>query len=102
MTVRQPRSKGRTGRPYRRAAERVKKSSQICWLCGEAIDLTLDHPDPMSYSTDHIESVKSLPANDPRLTDPRNMRPAHLSCNSRRGDGTRDPIKRLRTSRRWV
>ncbi len=98
----QPRSKGRTGRPYRRAVEQVKRRSQVCWLCGEAIDLTLKNPDPMSFSADHVETVKSLPPNDPRLNDSRNMRPAHLSCNSRRGDGTRIEGPSLRTSRRWL
>jgi hypothetical protein len=98
----QPRSKGRTGRPYRRAVERVKRRSQICGICGEAIDMDLRWPDPKSFSADHIETVKALPLNDPRLTDPRNMRPSHLGCNSSRGDGTRELVPPLRWSRQWL
>ncbi|MEA1795126.1 HNH endonuclease [Rhodococcus qingshengii] len=97
-----PRSKGRTGRPYRRAVERVKRRSQVCWLCNEAIDMSLKWPDPMSFSADHVESVKSLPPNDPKLTDPKNLMPAHLSCNSRRGDGSREAPRQLRWSRQWL
>ena len=73
------RSKGRTGRPYLRARSQVLKRSTICWLCGEDGADTVDHIVPVSLMTD---------PNDPRLNDPGNMRPAHRSCNSKRGNGT--------------
>lgn len=96
------RSKGRTGRPYLRMRERVLKASQICAYCGEAIDMTLKWPDPMSASVDHIIPVSQLPANSPLLTSAKNGRSMHLGCNSRRGNGKRDAaIYEHPTSRNW-
>ncbi|AQT25769.1 HNH endonuclease [Mycobacterium phage EniyanLRS] len=61
------------------------EANPICHLCGELIDLDLKWPDPMYGTADHIIPVKDLARDDPRLYDPKNLRPAHLSCNARRG-----------------
>jgi 5-methylcytosine-specific restriction endonuclease McrA len=64
-----------TGRPWRRARAAVLAASNICHLCGR----------PGADSVDHI-IPRSLGGH---LTDPANLRPAHFSCNSSRGNGTR-------------
>lgn len=53
-----------------------------CWLCKQPIDATLHWKHPMSYTYDH--DVPIAQGGDPRGAG----RPAHRSCNSRRGDGT--------------
>ena len=61
----------------------------MCWLCGK----------PGATSGDHVVPVSVAPELE---FDRENVRPAHLSCNKRRGDApavTRAP--RVPTSRRW-
>lgn len=45
----------------------------------------------MSPSVDHEIPVSQLAHDDKLLLSPANLRSAHLGCNSRRGDGTRQP-----------
>lgn len=53
----------------------------VCWLCGTPIDATLQAPDdPRGPSVDHVVPLV-LGGSD----DLSNLRPAHFSCNSRRG-----------------
>jgi 5-methylcytosine-specific restriction endonuclease McrA len=85
-----PRSKGRTGRPWRRIREQVLAASTICHLCGHAGADTVDHVIPVS----------KLPHNHPLVRDPANLRPAHRSCNSAKGAG-RKPTPKPQTSRNW-
>ena len=96
-----PRSKGRTGRPWRRLAAQVRAraaNGEPCWLCGHPIDLTLPWRDPQSFTVDHARSLATGGA--PR--DPDNLRPSHRLCNARKGDGTRRRSQPLaRTSRAW-
>lgn len=75
---------GRAGRKWRRAVEAVKKRSQVCELCGEAIDMDLKFPDPMSFSADHIIPRSEMDDDDPRLEDPDWLQSTHLKCNSSR------------------
>ena len=75
---------GRAGRPWRRAVEVVKRRSQICHLCGNAIDMDLEFPDPDSFSVDHLIPLSELDEDDPRRVDPQWLAPAHLRCNSSR------------------
>lgn len=77
------RAKGRTGRPWLRAAARVKRNSNVCWICGGAIDVTLGARDPMSFTVDHVVPLALGGAE----RDPENLRPAHRRCNSKRGTG---------------
>lgn len=64
----------------------VLSTSDVCWLCGHRGADTVDH-------------VVARSKGGARY-DPANLRPAHASCNSRRGN--REPAPVLRTSRRWV
>ncbi|WKS54925.1 HNH endonuclease signature motif containing protein [Corynebacterium accolens] len=75
---------GRAGRRWRKAVEVVKKRSQVCELCGEAIDMDLQFPDPMSFSVDHIIPLSELEEDDPRRADPDWLQSTHLKCNSSR------------------
>jgi 5-methylcytosine-specific restriction endonuclease McrA len=86
-----PASHGRRGRPWRRLRARILAESDVCWLCGKPGADSIDHVVPLSI--------------DPSLAhDITNLRPAHLRCNSRRGNGTRSgqamtpPMPR---SRQW-
>lgn len=93
------RSKGRAGRPWLRASAavraRVRDHGAPCCLCGHAIDLDLRHPHPLSFSVEHLVPLSLDGA--PRDLD--NLGPAHLSCNSRRGN--RMSMPRVVTSRAW-
>ncbi|MEV4158998.1 hypothetical protein [Nonomuraea dietziae] len=98
------RSKGRTGRPWRRVRAQVLAESDVCWLCG--------HPD--ANEVDHEPPLRELELHglDPR--DPRFLRPAHgprrtaegiigcphcgRMCNQEKGTGA---APALRTSRKW-
>jgi 5-methylcytosine-specific restriction endonuclease McrA len=96
-----PRSLGRTGTKYLTARKQVLDHNQICWLCGELIDMELKWPHPMYGTVDHIIPVKDLARDDPRLWDPKNLKPAHLSCNARRArQGARTAVEHP-TSRNW-
>lgn len=81
-----PRSKGRTGRPWRRVREQVLAESDICHLCGHAGSGDVDHALPLA-------TLQAMGI-DPR--DPEHLRPAHGSrsrcptcgrcCNQSKGD----------------
>lgn len=53
----------------------------ICQLCFQPIDLTLDYPNPMSFSIDHI-----VPVSLGGTHKLKNLQSAHLLCNSKRGN----------------
>lgn len=89
-----PRSPGRTGHKWRQAVARLRVPGARCWICGHEIDLDIKHPDPMSFSVDHVTALSR--GGDP--LDPANHRPAHLGCNSSRGVGT----PTFATSREWA
>jgi 5-methylcytosine-specific restriction endonuclease McrA len=77
----------------------VRAQRRPCHLCGYPIDYTLPPRHRLSFSCDHILSLKLGGTNVLA-----NAAAAHLACNSRKGDGTRR-IRRqlvvLQTSRRW-
>jgi 5-methylcytosine-specific restriction endonuclease McrA len=89
---------GRQGRTWRKLCERVRRHQSVCWLCGKPIDKTLPHTDRMAFTVDHVI---------PRTVDPSlalvydNLRAAHLSCNSSKGNGNGDNVKTRRSSRDW-
>lgn len=93
-----PRSKGRTGRPYRRNRAAVLASSTVCWLCGHDGADTVDHEPALAT----LEALGLDPA------DQRHMRPAHgvngcptcgIRCNQVKGDRPHRPV--ITTSRNW-
>lgn len=81
--TRQPRSKGRTGRPFRRLRDRLKASGAPCWVCGQPIDVTLPWWNPWSFSVDHI--VPLVAGGAPLAAE--NVASAHRRCNQLRGYG---------------
>ncbi|WP_435111888.1 HNH endonuclease [Nocardiopsis synnemataformans] len=91
------RSRGRSGRPFVRAAARLRSmpGGDVCTYCGRVIDLTLHHNDPMAWTADHIIPLDA--GGDP--TDPTNLQPMHRSCNSRKGTGHMPEVHD--TSRPW-
>lgn len=77
----QPRSKGRTGRPWRRIRAEILRANPFCF-CGERIDMTLPPGDPMSATVDHVVPLSQ--GGDPHARS--NLRSAHRRCNSARRD----------------
>lgn len=99
--VKPPRSKGRTGRPFRRLRDRLKASGAPCWVCGHHIDLTLPWWDPWSFSVDHIVP---LTVDQSKALVWENLASAHRRCNQIRGYGTVPvgPVEgTVRASRAW-
>lgn len=94
---------GRGGRPWRRAVAQLKKQSQICAWCGEAIDLDLPSGHPESFSADHIIPLSQLPPDSPLANSLKNLQPMHLVCNQRKGAGKNKKSTRPNpTSRKWI
>lgn len=83
-TANPKRSLGHTGHRWRQLRKAVLRESTVCWICGKDGATTVDHIVPVSLD----------PA---RCLDRSNVRPAHLSCNSARGNGRRG----MPTSRPW-
>lgn len=82
-------SAGRSGRRWRRLVAEVRARRASCCRCGQAIDYTLDHPDPESFSVDHFPFPLST---HPHLAeDPGNLAPAHLRCNVSAGNRSPKP-----------
>ncbi|YCK35160.1 hypothetical protein ACNF49_14055 [Actinomadura sp. ATCC 39365] len=93
-----PRSKGRTGRPWRRVRAQVLAASTTCWLCGHDQAGDVDHDPPLV----ELERLGL----DPR--DKRYLKPAHgvqgcptcgIKCNQVKGARAAQP--QAPTSRRW-
>lgn len=119
----QKKSAGR-GRLYEKARKTVLERSQICWICSgdaaeapfapfewkelpfdsAAIDMSKQWPDPASASVDHEIPISMLDAEDPRLWRVDFLHPAHLKCNSKRGDGRylKGQEIKCKTSRNWL
>lgn len=66
---------------------RGKRENLPCWLCGHPIDYELPWKHPMSYTYDHVVAIAN--GGNPRGEG----RPAHRSCNSRRGARANDEQK---------
>lgn len=77
---------------------RARRDNNGCHLCGRAIDYDLDYRHPMAFTADHIEAVGAGGS----MTGP--LKPAHRSCNSRRGKkalGAMKTVAKPLTSRQW-
>lgn len=88
------RSRGRSGRPWRRVRAQVLAASTLCWICGHGGSETVDHVISLSNGGDPL--------------DPANLRPAHgvrgcktcgRKCNQEKGAKTMPPAPRA--SRAW-
>lgn len=110
-------SRGRSGTLWEKNRKLCLARSNICWICANecddfkwdtppfesaAIDLTLEWPHPASKSVDHVIPISMLAPDDPLLWRQENLRPAHLKCNSARGNGVRTQEIKCKTSRNWL
>jgi hypothetical protein len=97
-----PRSKGRTGRPWRRAAAAIRKATDICSICGHSGARTVHHDPP-------LKTLEELGL-DPR--DPEYLRIAHgaprnpcptcgLNCNQVAGSKVGFVLPTATASRNW-
>ena len=76
----------------------ARKTGAPCHLCGKPFDFELDWKHPMAFTADHLDAV----ANGGSMTGA--LKPAHRSCNSRRGKkqiGDVAPVAAPKTSRQW-
>lgn len=62
-------------------AEVCEKDKYICQLCGKPVDTSLNYPDPMSASIDHIYPISK---GGPDIIE--NVQLTHLSCNIRKNN----------------
>lgn len=67
----------------------IARAQPPCHICGQPIDYTLTHPDPMSYVVDHLMPVAK--GGPDTLA---NKRAAHRSCNRAKADKAYAPILR--------
>lgn len=86
----------RTTTAYHNFVVRVKQLERawVCYRCELDIDPDLEHPDPMSWSLEHIKSVDTHPE---LIYDIDNAAGSHFRCNSKAGRASQD----RRTSRAW-
>lgn len=67
---------------WRKKLER-DPSLAVCWICGGAIDMNLPPGHGRDFTLDHLVPLAKGGALDGEV------KPAHRSCNSSRGDGRR-------------
>ena len=80
---------GRSTSRFKRIRRQVLAESDVCWLCGKRGADSVDHLLPLSLYPELAEDIT-------------NLRPAHVSCNSKRGQGTQPHQQQPRLrSRRW-
>jgi len=79
---------GRRSHSWKKLRKRVLQQSDVCWLCGQSGADTVDHIIPRSIDLSAAENMD-------------NLRPAHQSCNSARGNRTPEAVEHLRASRNW-
>lgn len=72
-----------------RLRKQVAADKPPCWLCGEPIDYSLPHMDPMAFVIDHVVPLAHGGKND--IT---NVAPAHRTCNRTKGARHVSPIIR--------
>lgn len=76
-----------------RAVRAVRDQRLPCAICGHPIDYTLAARTRWSFTVDEIVP-RSVGGS---ATDPANLRPAHQTCNSRRGAHHGNHLRRTRT-----
>lgn len=76
----------------KKRAECLAPDNLVCALCHQPIDKTLEWPDPMSATADHIIPVARGGRNDGQL------QPAHKLCNEKKRSGDNF----VQTSRDWL
>ena len=91
---------------YRALKAWVRSEEDTCWLCGKHIDRTIPYRNPItgrvnpqSWSLDHVIPITVAPM---LALIRSNVRAAHLSCNSGRGNRAAKPAPpALHTTRAW-
>lgn len=73
---------GRRGSRWNKLKAEQRSKRLPCCLCGQAIDYSLKHPDPGSFSVQHHKDWHTHPE---LREDPANLGSAHLGCNSSAG-----------------
>lgn len=88
---------GRRGKRWQRLKANQRAKRLPCCICKQPIDYSLHHPDPRSFSVQHIHDWKGHPE---LREDPSNLDSAHLGCNS--SEGTNGPKPEIgATSEAW-
>jgi hypothetical protein len=91
--------RGRSGRPYQRMCRMLRQEgTNICWICGQPIDIALHQSHPWSWTLDHVLPLIDYPCLG---LEPTNHREAHRTCNSRKGKGLAPKKSSTRNSRIW-
>lgn len=88
------RSRGRAGRPWRRARALIIANQSVCGECGHPVDKTLRFPHPKSPAVDHIIPISMGGAE----LHPGNLQLLHLGCNASKKAGSG---RKLRNSQDW-
>ena len=92
-------SDGRSSRAWKALCSELRRElAPICWICGRDIDLTLDPRHRMSWTLDHVLPMHTHPE---LAMDRTNLRPAHRSCNSRKGKDGTVVVQHTQSSRVW-
>ncbi len=90
-------SSGVHSKRHRDDRDALKQLGLPCYICGEAIDYTLDRDHPMHFQLEHKQSRKAFPELE---HDPANHYAAHAKCNKIKGDGP--PLPYIgETSEEW-
>ena len=81
----------------RAIGEELRRKHGPCYLCGQPINYTLPHDNPMAFTIEHVKPRSTHPHLE---NDPTNCVPAHAKCNKSRGNA--DPTPGLgNRSRTW-
>lgn len=73
----------------KRDRARIAATKAACHICGQAVDYTLPHTDPMSFVVDHI-----IPLAKGGADTMKNKAAAHRECNSKKRARLVAPIVR--------
>lgn len=68
---------------YNYYRDKMKALQPPCAICGLPINYELKHPNPWSFTIDHI-----IPISRGGTTDEDNLQPAHFKCNRLKGERT--------------
>lgn len=94
MTPRKPRNTKIYADLSQALRRKAQRNDAPCWICGKPIAWDANWKHPMSYTYDHIDPIAT--GGHERGTG----RPAHRSCNTRRGAPKRT-ITPPKDSRHW-
>ena len=83
-----------------RDRDTIKRTGAGCHICGQPIDYTLPHLDPLAFEVDHLVPLSSASTDAERdaLDTLANKRAAHRRCNSKKRAREYAPIVRRSAS----